>query len=65
MAAAALAMAGAASVAYAGPADQFSQQDDFTPQPNQIGPRPPHRTLQWNSKTGRWGINFEMTQPQD
>jgi hypothetical protein len=63
--AAALAMASAAVVAHAAPADLFSQHDDFTPQPNQIGPQPPHRTLQWNNKTGRWGLNLDMTQPGD
>ena len=52
--AAAFAMASAAAVAHAAPADTFSQHDDFTPQPNQIGPQLPHRTLQFNNKTGRW-----------
>lgn len=66
MAAVVFAMAGAAGVVHAaGSSDLFSGSDDFTPQPNQVGPRPPHRTLQWNSRTGRWGINLEMNQPQD
>ena len=63
MATAVLAMASAASLAHAAPADLFSQHDDFTSQPNQIGPPPPHRTLQFNNRTGRWGVNLEMTQP--
>lgn len=65
MAVAALAMASAAQVAYASPADLFSQHDDFTPQTNQIGPPPPHRTLQWNNRTGRWGVNLDVAQPSD
>jgi hypothetical protein len=62
--AATLVMAGVAAVAHAAPADPFSH-DDFTPQPNQIGPQPPHRTLQFNNKTNRWGVNLEMAQPSD
>ncbi len=64
--AAAFAMTGAAGIAHAGTAaDLFAQHDDFTPQPNQIGPPAPHKTLQWNTKTGRWGVNLDMTQPGD
>jgi hypothetical protein len=63
--AAAFAMASVAAVAHAAPSDLFSQHDDFTPQPNQIGPQAPHKTLQWNNKTGRWGVNLEMAQPVD
>jgi hypothetical protein len=63
--AAALAMASAATIAHAAPSDLFSQHDDFTPQPNQIGPQAPHKTLQWNNKTGRWGVNLDMAQPGD
>ena len=62
---AALAMAGAASLAHAAPADQFSQQNDFTPQTNQMGPQPQHKSLQWDSRTGRWGLNLDMSQPRD
>jgi hypothetical protein len=66
MAAAAFAMASVAAVAHAAPSDDlFSQHDDFTPQPNQIGPQPPHKTLQWNVKTGHWGVNLDMAQPGD
>jgi len=65
MATAVLAMAGVAGLAHAGPADLFSQHDDFTSQPNQIGPAPPHRTLQWNNRTGRWGVNLDVAQPSD
>src|SRR6202789_1143844 len=63
--AAAFAMASAAAVAHAAPSDLFSQHDDFTPQPNQIGPQAPHKALQWNNKTGRWGVNLDMAQPSD
>jgi hypothetical protein len=64
--AAALAMASVAGLAHAGTAaDLFSQHDDFTPKPNQIGPQPPHRTLQWDSRTGRWGLNIDVAQPTD
>jgi hypothetical protein len=65
MVAAAFAMASAAAVAHAAPSDLFSQHDDFTPQPNQIGPQLPHKSLQWNNKTGRWGLNLDMAQPGD
>ena len=64
--AAALAMASVGAIAHAGTAaDLFSQHDDFTPHPNQIGPQAPHKTLQWNTKTGRWGVNLDMAQPGD
>jgi hypothetical protein len=65
MVAAALAMASAAAVTHAAPADAFSQHDDFAPQPNQIGPQLPHRTFQWNNKTHRWGLNLDVAQPSD
>jgi hypothetical protein len=58
MAAGALALACAASLAHAAPADN----NDFTPQPNRIGPTPPHRNLQWDARTGRWGLDLEMPQ---
>jgi hypothetical protein len=64
--AAAFAAASVGVAAHAGTAaDLFAQQNDFTPQPNQIGPQPPHRSLQWDSHTGRWGLDFEMTEPSD
>jgi hypothetical protein len=63
--AAGLAMASAALSAHASPADLFSQHDDFTPQPNQIGPQPPHRTLQWDNGKHRWGLSLDMAQPGD
>lgn len=65
MAIAALAMAGAAQVAHASPADLFAGHEDFTTQPNQIGPPAPHRTFQFNNRTGRWGVNLELAQPSD
>jgi hypothetical protein len=64
--AAAFAAASLAAVAHAGTAsDLFAQQNDFAPQPNQIGPQPPHRSLQWDSHTGRWGLDFDMAEPSD
>jgi hypothetical protein len=67
MAAAALAMASAAGLAHAAPADLFAGHDDFTPQQNQnqIGPPAPHRSIQFNNRTGRWGVNLDMAQPSD
>jgi len=62
---AALAMAGVGAMAHAAPSDLFTQHDDFTAQPNQMGPQAPHRTLQWDSKKGRWGLNLDMAQPAD
>jgi hypothetical protein len=58
-------MAGAAQTAHAGPADLFAQHDDFAPQQNQIGPPPPHRSFQFNNRTGRWGVNLDVAQPSD
>jgi hypothetical protein len=65
VAAATLAMAFAAASAHAAPSDAFTQQNDFTPQTNQIGPQPPHRSLQWDNRTNRWGVHLDMAQPQD
>lgn len=65
MAVAALAMASAASLAHANPADLFAGHEDFTTQPNQIGPPAPHRTIQFNNKTGRWGVSLEVAQPSN
>jgi hypothetical protein len=65
MVAATFAMASVAVTAHAAPSDLFSQHDDFTPQPNQIGPQLPHKTLQWNDKVHRWGFNVDMAQPGD
>lgn len=63
---AALAAASVATCAFAGgPQDSFGPTNDFTPQPNQIGPLPPHRTLQWDTRTGRWGLNLDMAQPSN
>ena len=64
--AAAMDAASVACAAHAGTAaDLFTQQNDFTPQPNQIGPQAPHRSLQWDSHTGRWGLDFDMATPSD
>ena len=61
----ALAAASLAGLAHAAPADSFGPGDDFAPQPNRIGPQPPHRALQWDARTGRWGLDLEMAQPSD
>ena len=61
----ALAMASAGVSAHAAPSDLFSQQDDFTPKPNQIGPPAPHRTLQWDNRKGRWGLKLGVEQRTD
>jgi hypothetical protein len=59
------------AVAHADPAhpvgttDDFTQHDDFTPAPSPIGPQVTHRTLQWDARKGRWGLNVDMTQPAD
>jgi two component system regulator NtrZ-like protein (phosphatase activity inhibitor) len=60
-----LALAGTASLAHAAPADPFSQLNDFAPQTNQMGPKPQHKSLQLDSRTGRWGLSIDMSQPRD
>jgi hypothetical protein len=67
MGVAAMAATAFAVSAHAAPtaADLFNQQNDFTPQPNQIGPQAPHKSLQWDSHTGRWGLDLDMTEPAD
>nr|UXE45277.1 hypothetical protein Hi04_10k_c4586_00035 [uncultured bacterium] len=63
MAASALAAACLAAVAQAAPSDSFAGSNDFAPQPYKIGPQPPHRNLQWDTRTNRWGLDLEMAQP--
>ena len=64
MGVAAVAAACVGSSAFAGTAaDLFNQTNEFTPQPNQIGPQPPHRSLTWDTHTGRWGLDLDMTTP--
>lgn len=68
MGVAALAAASVASSALAAgatAADLFNQENDFTPQPNQMGPQPPHRTLTWDSRTGHWGLDLDVTTPSN
>jgi len=36
---------------------------DFATQSGGMGPQPPHRNLQWDARTGRWGLDLEMPQP--
>lgn len=38
--------------------------DAFAAQPS-TSPMAPHRTLQWDAKTGRWGLSLDMTQRTD
>ncbi|MFI4975189.1 MAG: NtrZ family periplasmic regulatory protein [Caulobacterales bacterium] len=72
MAAGALGLATVAgAAAYADPinttpaTDAFSMSGEFAPKPNQITPQASHRSLQWDAKTGRWGLKFDMSQPAD
>jgi hypothetical protein len=40
--------------------------DAFAAQPtSSTNPTAPHRTLQWDAKTGRWGLSLDMTQHTD
>ncbi len=34
----------------------------FAPDPNQWGPQPGRRSLQWDSKTARWGFKLDLDQ---
>jgi hypothetical protein len=60
--AAAFAMASVAAIAHAAPSDLFSQHDDFTPQPNQIGPH--FLTTAVEQQDRPLGVNLEMAQPR-
>ena len=62
---AAFAMASVAAAAHADPSDLFAQHNDFAPQPNTVGPPAPHRSLQWDNRKNRWGLNLDMAQPGD
>lgn len=42
------------------PADAFAAQP-----PTTTNPTGPHRSLQWDAKTGRWGLSLDMTQHTD
>lgn len=40
--------------------------DAFAAQPvTSTNPTAPHRSLQWDAKTGRWGLSLDMTQRTD
>lgn len=42
------------------------QADAFAAQPpTTTNPTAPHRSLQWDAKTGRWGLSLDMTQHTD
>jgi hypothetical protein len=56
----------AGGFAHAAPApDTFAQHDDFTPQPNKIGPQPQPRQLRFDYAKSRWGLTVDMNQPVD
>jgi hypothetical protein len=57
----ALFAASLSAVAWAAP-PLNTPSNDFTPQSGAIGPQPPHKNLQWDARTGRWGLDLEMPQ---
>ena len=63
----ALALAAIATGAHAQQAPrQAGQADAFAAQPpTTTNPTAPHRSLQWDAKTGRWGLSLDMTQHTD
>lgn len=73
---AALAVVGAANAAqaetlrakppYAAPAaapDAFTVKGDFDPKAGQFGPLAARKTLQFDTKKGRWGLSLDLDQP--
>ena len=58
----ALSAASLGAMAHAATPPDATGQSDFTPS-SQIGPQPPHRNLQWDTRTNRWGLDLEMPQP--
>jgi len=62
----ALALAAIATGAHAQQAARGSEADAFAAQPpTTTNPTAPHRSLQWDAKTGRWGLSLDMTQHTD
>lgn len=66
-----LAMTGAAQAGelrakppYAAPApDAFTVKGDFDPKAGQLGPLAQRKTLQFDTKKGRWGLSLDLDQP--
>ncbi len=65
-------LTGAAVAAHAEPAKTrtaadpqitFTLRDSFAPDPNQWGPQAGRRSLQWDSKKGRWGLKLDLDPP--
>ena len=44
----------------AAPDSSFTVRDAYTPDLNQWGPQAGRRSLQWDSKTGRWGLKLDF-----
>jgi hypothetical protein len=44
------------------PSTSFTVRDAFAPDPNQWGPQAGRRSLQWDSKTARWGLKLDLDQ---
>ena len=40
----------------------FTARDAFAPDLNQWGPQVARRSLQWDSKKGRWGLKLDLNQ---
>lgn len=66
---AALGMTGAAQAGdlrakppYAAP-DAFTVKGDFDPKAGQLGPLAQRKTLQFDTKKGRWGLSLDLDQP--
>ena len=51
---------------YAAPApapDAFTVKGDFDPKAGQLGPLAQRKTLQFDTKKGRWGLSLDLDQP--
>lgn len=49
---------------YAAPApDAFALKGDFDPKAGQFGPLAQRKTLQFDTKKGRWGLSLDVDQP--
>src|SRR5690348_10549199 len=49
---------------YAAPAaDAFTVKGDFDPKAGQFGPLAQRKTLQFDTKKGRWGLSLDLDQP--
>jgi hypothetical protein len=59
----ALLAAGLSAIAHAATPTEGVPASDFATQSGGMGPQLPHRSLQWDARTGRWGLDLEMPQP--